>query len=271
MGAPAPRCQHRAMEKLTTILAVSADATEAARVRARADALAAQFHAHVVTLQLDAGSDFPVHQRILDHVKLTGADLVVKVPAGPRSLRRFALGDTDWQLSRECPVPVLLARAETWATPVQLAAAIDVADEEHADLARAILHAAGFFALGARGQLDILYSEVEAQDEPLRMARAVRLAQLVREFHVGCERIQMFSGDPAKRLPPLIAARRYCVLVLGGRSRRAGMAQWSPGVVSRLMEACDSDILLINETVPAALAAFSPRAANAPATASLSS
>ena len=271
MWGAARSCEHAPMEKLTTILAVSTNAAEAELVRARADALATQFHAHVVALLLDTNTDRSLQERILEYVKLTGADLVIKAPAGPQSLRRFALGDSDWALARECPVPLLLARAKTWANPVRFAAAVNVADEEHTDLARALLHTAGFLALGTRGQLDILYSESEANDEPLRMARAVRLAQLVREFHVGCERIQMFSGEPEKRLPPLIAARRYCVLVVGGRSRRRGLSQLAPGVVSKLMEASESDILLVNETVPAGeTKTFVPLAVSPAATAAIS-
>jgi universal stress protein E len=254
------------MEKLTTILAVNAHSRDHARVRARADALAALFHARVVWLLLDEHADRP-HQRIVEHARRIGADLVIKAPAGPHALRRFTLADNDWQLARECPVPLLLVRAPSWADPVRFAAAVNVADEDHADLARAILHAAGFLALGSRGQLDILYTETETQDEPLRMERAVRLAQLVREFHVGCERIQMFAGEPEKRLPPLIAARRYCLLVLGGRSRRRGLARLAPGVVSQLMEATESDILLVNETA-ATEPVITARSANVPATAS---
>ena len=77
------------------------------------------------------------------------------------------------------------------------------------------MHTAGFLALGCHGNLDVLYTEREQQDDFVRMERAVRLAQLVREYHVGCERLQMFEGSPDKRLPPLFAARRYDLLVLG--------------------------------------------------------
>lgn len=261
-----------AMEKLTTVLAVSANVEEAERVRARAEALAAPFQAKVVSLLLDSDAERPAHERILDFVARTRADLVVKAPAGPHALRRFTLTDNDWQIARECPVPLLLARATAWENPVRLAAAVNVAHEQHTDLARGILHAAGFLALGLRGHLDVLYTETEAQDEPLRVARAVRLSQLVREFHVGFERIQMFAGEPDKRLPPLLSARRYDLLVLGGRSRRSGLAQLAPGVISRIMEATESDILLVNETLPVADAPrVTARATHESATAFLSS
>jgi universal stress protein E len=259
------------MEKLTTLLAVSTHADES-EVRARAEALAAPLRANVVSLLLEAGSGRPLHERILEYVGRTRADLVVKAPTGPHALRRYALADNDWRLARECPVPLLLARGPAWRSPVRFAATVNVAEAEHTDLARGILHAAGFLALGLHGHLDVLYTEVETQDEPLRVARAVRLSQVVREFHVGCERIQMFAGEPEKRLPPLLAARKYDVVVLGGRSRRRGFAQLAPGVISRIMEATESDILLVNETLPVAdTARVTARAANESATASLSS
>ena len=272
MGGWRAACQSGVMQKLTTILAVSTSADESAAVRARANTLAAPFRATVIFLLLEPDAERPLHDRILEHVARTRADLVVKAPAGPHALRRFTLTDNDWRLARACPVPLLLARGRSWEDPVRFAAAVNVAHDEHAGLARGILHAAGFLALGLRGHLDILYTETETQDEPLRVARAVRLSQLVREFHVGCERIQMFAGEPEARLPPLLAARNYDILVLGGRSRRRGLAQLAPGVISRVMEATDSDILLVNETEPVAQTdRFTARATNESATASLSS
>ncbi len=115
-------------------------------------------------------------------------------------------------------MPVLLAGPKPWERPLRVAAAVDVSDHETAVVARSILQAAGFLALGLHGNLDILYSEREERDETLRMERAVKIAQLVREFHVGCERLQMFDGAPEKRLPPLLAARQYDLLVLGAVS-----------------------------------------------------
>ena len=118
-------------------------------------------------------------------------------------------------------MPLMLVDRKPWADPMRFAAAVDVSDAEAARKLRArILHAAGFLALGCRGFLDVLYTEREQHDDALRMERAVRLAQLVREFHVGSERLQMFDGAPEKRLPPLIAARQYDVLVLGAVTHR---------------------------------------------------
>ncbi|HEU5135301.1 MAG TPA: universal stress protein, partial [Steroidobacteraceae bacterium] len=140
---------------------------------------------------------------------------------------------------------VLLARDRKWTKPLRFAAAVDVSDPDTEDVARSILHTAGFLAMGLHGSLDILYSEQEMYDETLRMERAVKLAQLVREFHAGSERIQVLSGDPVKSLLPLVAARQYDVLVLGARSRRPLRSSITGGTAGQLIEASSGDVVLV--------------------------
>jgi hypothetical protein len=132
----------------------------------------------------------------------------------------------------------MLAGAGDWSEPVSFAAAVDVADEIAVRFARSILHTAGFLALGCRGHLDVLYSEREQRDEILRMQHAVTLGQLVREFHIGSERLQMFNGAPEERLAPVITAREYDVLVLGVTGHRSSLS-------SKLVDAGNSDVVLV--------------------------
>jgi hypothetical protein len=268
------------LEKLTSILAASDNVDQVDAVLERSVALARCFRARVEFLVTDAATARAVSSRcreqdlsmvslysvdagshsfsevILRRVLSSRPDLVVKPPAAGAPMRRFSFQESDWELANECPVPLLLARGPSWQSPPRFATAVDVADPDHINLARKILHAAGFLALGTHGNLDILYTEREAHDEAVRMERAVVLAQLVREFHVGCERLQMFGGEPEKRLPPLFAARHYDVLVLGGESRREGMASLIPGTVARIMDATDSDVVLVK--APAAISGTYP-------------
>lgn len=257
------------MEKLTTILAVALNAEDVGTVLDRAMSIARHFGARVevlvsdsqgahavtarcreveypqVTMRSVASEPLPPHEIILRRVLATSPDLVVKVPSAVSARRSLAFLDDDWRLANECPVPILLARGKPWDSPLRFAAAVDVSDEDNTALARSILHTAGFLALGVHGNLDILYTEREALDEAVRMKRAVRLAQLVREYHVGCERLQMFSGAPETRLPPLLAARHYDVLVLGGQSRREGLDRLIPGTATQILAATDSDVILV--------------------------
>jgi len=257
------------MEKLTRILAVVDGIKECALVLGKSVALARRFGAHVELLlfgTVDAGEIAKLHaelaygkvtfasmhrasesltEAILRRVLATQPDLVVKPATGTHPLQRWTLDDNDWRLANECPAPVLLVRSNPWASPIRFAAAVDVADDETIDTARSILHSAGFMALGCHGKLDILYSEREQNDDALRMERAVKLAQLVREYHVGCERIQVFDGEPEQTLPPLVAARHYDVLVLGAQSRQPALKNIFGATTSRLVQATEGDVVLI--------------------------
>ena len=257
------------MEKLTRILAVANGIEDGALVLRKSVALARRFGAHIELLLFGLADDLEAATlcAVLAYDKVTVAsmhpgiesltdvilrrvfaaqpDLVVKSPAGEHPLKRWTLDDNDWRLANECPAPVLLVRQKHWASPIRFAAAVDVADDETSDTARSILHAAGFMAMGCHGNLDILYSEREQHDDALRMERAVKLAQLVREFHVGCERIQVFDGAPEQVLPPLLSARHYDVLVLGAQSRQPALKNLFGATNSRLVQATEGDVVLV--------------------------
>ena len=264
------------MEKVTRVLAVIEVPEEGAAVLEKAVAVARCFGARVdlmicevkhaqafstlcstsgydeVTLSSVHRGATPLHEVILRRVRETRADMVVKSPSGARPLQRIALAENDWELAQECPVPVLLVRKRPWAKPVRFAAAVDVSDRDTQDVTRAILHTAGYLAMGLHGNIDILYSEREMDDEVVRMERAVKLAQLVREFHVGCERIQVLSGDPGTVIPRIAGQRKYDVLVLGAKSRQQGIRSIFGDTLSRTVEATEGDVVLVKAPARAA-------------------
>lgn len=269
-------CHDGAMEKISRILAVAEDPEDGVVVLDKAVAAARCFGARVellvadgvhapafatlctargfdaVTLNSAHRGSQPMHEFILRRVHETSPDLVFKAPAGARPLQRWTLDSNDWVLAHECPVPLILVRNRHWPKSMRFAAAVDVSDDDTADVTRSILHTAGFLAMGFHGNLDVLYSERERNDESMRMRHAVKLAQLVREFHVGCERIQVFAGEPGQVLAPLVAARQYDVLVLGAETRRPLRGAMPGGTISRLIEASEGDVVLVRAPDPAA-------------------
>jgi len=252
------------MDKLTTIMAV-ADATAggmqvleksvllAGKFGARVDlvvsdpGLVAALAAQCTDRRYDAVTVSPLHgaghlrELIAQRVLERRPDLVIKAASGARPLRRWTLDDNDRGLASECPAPLLLSTARPWMGPLRMAAAVDVGDADSQRFARAILQCAGFLALGSCASLDVLYCEAEERDERVRMERAVKLSQLVREFHVGCERLQMFAGLPERTLPRVIESRRYDLLVLGAITHRDGLG----GLSSKLVDATAGDVLLV--------------------------
>jgi nucleotide-binding universal stress UspA family protein len=270
------------MQKLTSILVVLERPADAGVVLVKAVHLARLFDARLQLLAIEpvstrrvaqhcAALGYPdvtvhsasrlgrhLHAVVVAHVEELKPDLVIKARAGSHPLRRFSLKNNDWRLSQDCPVPLLLTGPRPWANPPRFAAAIDVSDPDSLDVARALMQAAGFLVLGARGNVDLLYTEREQHDDVLRMERAVRLAQLVREFHVGCERLQMFDGVPEKRLPPLITARQYDLVLIGAVSHRTGLVETACPVISRLAEAATGDVLLVPGETASSVARTGP-------------
>lgn len=266
------------MDKLTNILAVIDTPEDGTAVVDKAVTLARHFGANVQVLitresLLEPLAAHCAHRRydavvlldppvegattttaILAQLARQPVDLVIKAGSGAHPLRRWTLDLNDRILAQRCPVPLLLTRATPWNSVPRMATCVDVSDPEGALFARALLQSTGFLATGSGGFLDVLYSEREQTDERTRMERAVKLAQLVREFYMGSERLQMFNGAPEKVLPSLIEARHYDVLAIGAVTHRTGLSSWPESLSSRLTDATAGDVLLVKPATPSARA-----------------
>jgi sarcosine oxidase gamma subunit len=262
------------MEKLASILAVIQDFDTDAAVLDKAVFLARAFHAQVELLvrrpaqvgaciahcaargfdgvtSHDASAD-RLSEAILRRLRKHPVDLVVKRLSTENAMRRFWLAPGDNTLSESCPAPLLLVRDRPWANEPRFAAAVDVSDRDTEVLTRGILHASGLLAQGCDAWLDVLYTEREQHDEALRMERAVRLARLVREFHVGGERLQVFDGAPETTLTALLRQRQYDVLVAGANSRRLSLSSAFTTLTSTLVDSTVGDVLLVKASLSVA-------------------
>jgi hypothetical protein len=123
-----------------------------------------------VVYVLDASGD-ALRDVIVRRLEAHAADLVMKSADGTLALRRVLHAADDMDLAAALPVPLLRVSAKAWKNEMRLAAAVDVSDRDGDAVARAILHAAGLLAMQCDATLDVLYSEREARDDGVRMAR----------------------------------------------------------------------------------------------------
>ena len=261
------------MEKLTSILLIAEGVASGTKILEKTILLARRFGARVELLLGDpremkvfaalcAARSFeevvlcsvhrgpePLNDLILRRVFERSPDLVVKAPLGEHAAGAGAFAREDQQLAVACPVPLILMREHAWSSPVRIAAAVDVSSDDTA-LARSIVHVSGFLNLGFEGELDVFYSEREQEDEVLRMARAVKLARLVREFHVAGEHLRHVDGAPEKTLPPIAASGDYDILILGAFTHHEGLSALHANLTRRLVSAFDGDIVLVKKTLP---------------------
>jgi hypothetical protein len=243
------------MEKLTSILAVVPEGGAQGALFDKVVHIVRQTGARI-ELYLTAASDyFAVAARVRSvdcgvQISYTLHDGVTPLTAA--IVARAAEVHADLMIAPRghlrldhCPIPQLLLGKTPWAREPRFAAAVDVAEDDSEAVARGILHVGGFLAQRCAANLDILYSEREIEDPRVRMERAVKLARLVREYHVGCERLQVFDGLPERVLPPLIAARRYDVLMLGAVPRHHTLLAEYRSVSRHLAGSSEGDLLLV--------------------------
>jgi nucleotide-binding universal stress UspA family protein len=259
------------MERLLSILAVIQDVDTDAVVLDKAVSLARSFYARLDLLvrrpaqvaacvarctalglndvtTCDASAD-RLGEAILRRLRQHPADLVVKRLSTENAVHRFWLGPNDNALAESSPAPLLLVRDRPWSADRRFAAAVDVSNHDTEALTRGILHAGGFLAQGCDAWLDVLYTEREQHDHAVRMERAVHLARLVREFHVGGERLQVFDGPPEKTLTALLRMRQYDVLVAGANMRRLSLSSAFATLTSALVDSTVGDVLLVKPGV----------------------
>ena len=66
-----------------------------------------------------------LHEALTAWMRDSPADLVVKDTHHHSLVKRTFTTNTDWHLIRTCPVPLLLTKPKTWATPPLLMSAVD--------------------------------------------------------------------------------------------------------------------------------------------------
>ena len=74
---------------------------------------------------VDTAIGDPLVVQLLNRVRKTCADLVVKDTHHHSLAKRTFLTNTDWHLIRSCPVPLLLTKDRAWGATPALAAAVD--------------------------------------------------------------------------------------------------------------------------------------------------
>ena len=197
-----------------------------------------------VQISVDAECHSPLYEGILNKARQIRPDLIMKTPSGVHPLRRFAFGPSDWHLMRECTTTLMLVRKHPWQSPPRFAALVDGSEEVTLRLAETIVHTSEHFALGCRGDLDIVYSESSA-DAGERDGRATALQRLTSEYRIPPAHLHMLSGDPDITLPDFAGRHHYDALVLGGLTHRKGVGPLIGTLTGKLVEALECDFILV--------------------------
>lgn len=235
-------------------------------LKAMLEALAGPLRMRGVDVATETDSADPLHVALLDRVKRTSAELVVKDTHHHTLAQRTFLTNTDWQLIRGCPVSLLLVKPGPWTSSPKVVAAIDPghANDKPEMLDHCILEHASSFSKKLQGELHVLHAYLPAavvaaaaSVPPMAMAvsaeelareqesRRREIAALVSDYHVRSQNIHVSAGGTAEVLPLAAQAIRADMMVLGAISRSGLKRAFIGSTAEDVLEKLPCDALII--------------------------
>lgn len=216
-----------------------------------------------VALRIIHGKSLP--DSLLDHLSRSAADLVIKDTHHHSLVRRTVLRNTDWHLTRACPVPLLLTKAKPWGQPPVILAAIDPDPENpHAtSLNREILSDAAELTGRLMGDLHVIHTYIPTAfaavvaaggrgttpeySESLRAENSFKywqVAALVQAYGVVPEHLHVEMGTTEDCLADLVAKCRADVVVIGASSHGKWHRMIVGSTMATIMESLPCDVLI---------------------------
>jgi universal stress protein E len=240
--------------------------TVAARARGRLARIARSAALRGLRIETHVDWDYPAHEAVIRRAAAISADLVVgEARHHPRLARPF-LQNTDWELIRHCPVPLLLLKGRRrYQRPVVLAAVDPFhAADKPASLDRTLLAAGRRLATGLDGALHVMHAwqplaalvpAAASSPVPAYLPPEVEAAH-EREVRKSFERLASRAGVPhaARHLVagPVPAAlevavrrSRAAVVVMGAVSRRGLQRLFIGNTAERVLGQLACDVLVV--------------------------
>jgi universal stress protein E len=217
-----------------------------------------------VATETDRGD--PLHDVLLDRVRRTSAELVVKDTHHHSLAQRTFLTNTDWQLIRRCAVPLLLVKPGPWAAAPKVLAAIDPGhvNDKPAALDHCILQQSAAFTKKLQGELHVVHAYIPtaialaatavppmiATIGPEEMAREEEarrreIMALVSDYGVRSGDIHVETGGPIFVLPRVAAGIGADIVALGAIARHGLKRVFIGSTAEDVLEKLPCDALVV--------------------------
>lgn len=206
----------------------------------------------------------PPYEAIVRRVLATRADLVVAGARGHRFGARLLLRNTDWELIRHCPVPLLLVKSSRPYVEPVIVAALDPfhAHARPADLDGRLLSAASHFAQLLHGTVHVFHAYMPVLNvEPLSVVPLTVLPREAEETHreeiagvirematsggIPESRCHVKMGDVVAQLSATTQRTRAGLVVMGAVSRTALARLFVGNTAERALDRLSCDVLVI--------------------------
>jgi len=236
------------------------------RLRDWLESLAAPLRVKGIDVRTSAISGDPLHEALLQWIRNSPADIVIKDTHHHSLARRTFLGNTDWHLIRDCPVPLLLAKATRWREPPALAAAVDPqhAADPQALLDQRILECTRMLAKALHAQMHVVHAyfpamvaaaadsrpegflavtpELMAAEKALKTQEITSLlaSRQMTDLHVHVD-----MGVPSQYLPTIAEECGIDILVMGATSRSHLKQAVIGSTAERVLEHLPCDVIVL--------------------------
>ncbi len=217
----------------------------------------------IVTTKVQTG--YAVHEAILREVRIARADLLVIEAHKHNLFARLLLTQTDFELIRHCPVPLLIVKRQAaWRRP-RVLAALDPfhahdkplgLDSEIAAAARNIagaVHGSVYAAhvyrpprvFAADMSVGVAGSVLEQEDRHYRAAVHRHFYEAAARHGIAKSRARLVCGDPAEELPVIARSMRASLIVMGAMSRSALKRVFIGNTAERALDSLACDVLVV--------------------------
>jgi universal stress protein E len=228
------------------------------------DALAAPLKEQGIQVGVQLIYGKSLHRSLLDFIRGSKADLVVKDTHHHSLARRTFLGHTDWYLAHGSPVPLMLTKRKAWGRPPVVMAAIDP-DRSTNGEDDGILKCAASMAGQLSGDLHVIHTFVPTAFANAIMAgrltmdreyseamqventyRCCLMERLASSHGVKPEHLHVEMGAPKDGLVYSVSQHDGDVLAIGASSHARWHRMLFGSTTSTILESLPCDILVVN-------------------------
>jgi universal stress protein E len=216
-----------------------------------------------VSLRIIYGKSLP--DTLLDYLRGSNADLVIKDTHHHSFARRTFARNTDWHLVRGCPKPLLLTKRKSWSEPPVVVTAVDLqhADENAAASNHHILKFAAALAGDLQSDLHIMHTYIPTAfaalvragrqnvsrdyTEALQVESSFRYSQIESlgcAYGVSQRHLHVEMGTPRDCLQHMVEQLNTDLVVIGAASHK-WRRTFIGSTAATILESLDCDILIV--------------------------
>jgi len=214
-----------------------------------------------IKVNIEAVWDKHAGTALLSYLTGNPADLVVKATHHQNVIQRTFFSQTDWELIRHCPVPLLLTKSTSWHDKITITAAVDpVRTNDKPDFLDDHIIKCGLdmkSTLDAQLQLLHVYDPTPLMiylDQPainstdigeeIRKQHLEALAELAQSKGIDKELAKLEMGSPVQVIPDYLYEYDIDIVIMGAVSR-SGLERWLLGhTAEKVLDRITVDILI---------------------------